>query len=346
MRRLFILLGVIALLALAGPSAARDDLQARAQQLFKTIPEEPPVVHGNQLTAAKIHLGAMLYFEPRLSESHNISCNTCHQIGLGGVDMLETSIGHHWQKGGRNAPTVFNALFNTAQFWDGRAADLQEQAGGPIANPIEMGITLQHAVETLKAIPGYRRQFAAAFPDDPDPIRTGNITSAIAAFEAELITPNAPFDQFLKGDESALSDEQKAGLALFMDRGCAGCHNGINVGGGQYAPFGVVEKPGADILPPADKGRFQVTHSASDEYVFKVPTLRNIALTPPYFHSGRSWDLRQAVAVMASAQLGTELSDDEIDRIVAFLDSLTGEQPKVSYPILPPSAVDTPRPRP
>jgi len=328
------------------PAAAQSPLMASAQALFKPIPTDAAAAAGEGVTPAMVELGKDLYFDPRLSESHNISCNTCHQIGLGGVDMLPTSIGHHWQRGGRNAPTVLNAVFNTAQFWDGRAADLSEQAVGPIQNPIEMAISPEHAVAMLDGIPGYGPLFAAAFPSDPAPVSLDNAGAAIAAFEATLLTPNAPFDQFLRGDENALSAEQKTGLQLFMDKGCAACHNGINVGGGMYAPFGVVEKPGADMLPPGDKGRFQVTSTPSDEYVFKVPTLRNIALTPPYFHSGKSWDLRQAIAVMASAQLGQELSDREVVSIEAFLLALTGEQPEVTYPILPPSTVDTPRPQP
>ncbi len=338
-------LAAMALMA-ALPAVAADALRLQAEALFEPIPLAPPPLEGNPLTEAKIELGRMLYFEPRLSEGHNISCDTCHRIGLGGVDMLETSIGHRWQRGGRNAPTVLNAVFNTAQFWDGRARDLAEQAGGPIENPIEMGITHEHAIAMLRAIPGYAEPFAAAFPDDPEPIDIDNVRYAIEAFEATLITPNSPFDQYLRGDDAALDDKQKQGLGLFVQRGCAGCHNGVNLGGDQYAPFGVVENPGAEILPPADKGRFQVTRSASDEYVFKVPTLRNIALTPPYFHSGKSWDLQQAVGVMASAQLGTELTGEEVEAITAFLIALTGEQPVVTYPILPPSVVETPRPQP
>ena len=222
---------------------------------------------------------------------------SCHIVGMGGVDVQETSIGHRWQRGPRNAPTVLNAVFNTAQFWDGRAKDLEEQAGGPLVNPIEMGTSEQHAVEQLNAIPGYVEKFQKAFPEQADPITFTNVRDAIALFEATLITPKEPFDSYLRGDASALTEEQKEGLQLFVDNGCAACHSGINVGGDQYQPFGVVELPGAEFLPPNDKGRFEVTKSVSDEYVFKVPTLRNIELTPPYFHTGRSWDLRQAVAV-------------------------------------------------
>jgi cytochrome c peroxidase len=213
-------------------------------------------------------------------------------------------------------------------------------------NPVEMASPVAHVAEQLKGIPGYRDAFAEAFPGEPDPITLANVQKAVAVFEATLITPNSPFDRFLKGNAGALSPAQKAGLTLFMEKGCSACHNGINVGGGMYAPFGVVEKPGAELLPPADEGRFIVTNTPSDEYVFKVPTLRNITLTAPYFHTGQAWDLRQAVAVMGASQLGIKLTDDEVDRITAFLDSLTGEQPKLVYPILPPSVAGTPRPEP
>ncbi len=330
--------------SLSLPGFAQSTLLGQAQALFKPIPESAPATPGVAKTPAMVALGKALYFDPQLSKSHNISCNTCHQIGLGGVDMLPTSIGHNWQKGGRNAPTVLNAVFNTAQFWDGRAADLSEQAVGPIQNTIEMAISPEHAVAQLSAIPGYQTIFSAAFPGQSQPVTLANIGASIAAFEATLLTPKAPFDRYLRGDENALTAAQKTGLKLFMDKGCASCHNGINVGGGMYAPFGVVEKPGADFLPPEDKGRFQVTSTPSDEYVFKVPTLRNIQLTPPYFHSGKSWDLKQAIAVMASSQLGQELAAEEVANIEAFLLTLTGEQPQVTYPILPPSSVNTPRP--
>ena len=336
----------VSLCLVAGPVIAQDNLMKQAQGVFKPIPTQPPTLEGNPITPPKVELGKMLYFDPRLSESHTISCNSCHLVGLGGVDVQETSLGHRWQRGPRNAPTVLNAVFNTAQFWDGRAKDLKEQAGGPLVNPIEMATTEKHTIEMLTAIPGYGGPFKQAFPNESNPISFENVKKAIAAFEATLLTPNAPFDRYLQGDANALTAEQKQGLKLFLEKGCAGCHSGINIGGEKYAPFGVVEKPGADILPPADKGRFAVTKTPSDEYVFKVPTLRNIALTPPYFHSGKAWDLRQAVAVMGSSQLGAELSNEEVDQITAFLNSLTGEQPKVVYPLLPPSTVNTPRPQP
>lgn len=346
MRSVCLTAALLVATAAGGAALAQDDLLGRAKELFEPIPTEPPALPGNPVTPEKIELGKMLYFEPRLSESHNISCNSCHQIGLGGVDGQPTSIGHQWQRGGRNSPTVLNAVFNTAQFWDGRAADLREQAGGPIVNPIEMGTTKEHAVEQLKGIPGYVEAFKRAYPGEADPITYDNITDAIAAFEATLITPNAPFDRWLKGEAEALTAEQKEGLTLFIDEGCASCHNGINIGGGMYAPFGVVQKPGWEFLPPDDKGRFQVTNTVDDEYVFKVPSLRNVALTAPYFHSGHAWDLEQAVAVMGAAQLGADLSPEDTKKITAFLHTLTGDQPQVTYPILPPSVAETPRPTP
>ena len=344
MRRLTVLL--MASFGLLGHALAADDLMKSAQALFKPIPTAPPSLPGNPGTPAKVELGKMLYFDPRLSASHAISCNSCHNVGLGGVDAEETSIGHQWQRGGRNAPTVLNAVFNTAQFWDGRAKDLEQQAGGPMVNPVEMASPKAHVGEQLAAIPGYADSFRAAFPGEAQPVSLENAQKAIAVFEATLITPNAPFDRYLKGDAAALTAQQMRGLSTFISKGCAACHSGINAGGGMYAPFGVVEKPGADLLPPDDKGRLEVTKTATDAYVFKVPTLRNIALTAPYFHTGRSWDLRQAVAVMGSSQLGVQLTPPEIDDIVAFLGSLTGEQPRITYPILPPGVAGTPQPKP
>jgi cytochrome c peroxidase len=332
--------------SLATHTFGADDLRASAATLFKPIPTAPVALYENPASPAKLQLGKMLYFDPRLSASHAISCNSCHNVGLAGADAEETSIGHRWQRGGRNAPTVFNSVFNNAQFWDGRAKDLEQQAGAPIVASVEMASPKEHVREQLAAIPGYVTAFRAAFPNEPNPVTLENAQKAIAVFEATLITPNAPFDRYLAGDQTALTAQQQRGLRAFIDKGCAACHHGINVGGSMYAPFGTVEKPGADLLPPADKGRLMVTKTASDEYVFKVPTLRNIALTAPYFHSGKSWDLRQAVAVMGTSQLGAELTPEEIDDVVAFLESLTGEPPKVEHPLLPPSIATTPRPQP
>jgi cytochrome c peroxidase len=335
---------VFALLVLVSSPVMADDLMSKAQGLFKPLPDRPPVLKNNPTTPEKVELGKMLYFEPRLSKSWLISCNTCHNVGLAGVDLQETSIGHGWYKGPRNAPTVLNAVFNIAQFWDGRAADLKEQAKGPVQASVEMSNTPNRVVSTLKSIPDYVQRFKVAFPEDADPVTFDNVARAIEAFEAKLLTPEAPFDRYLKGDRQALTDAEKQGLALYINKGCAGCHAGVNMGGQGYYPFGVVKKPGADLLPPMDKGRFAITRTATDEYVFRAPPLRNVALTPPYFHTGKVWDLKQAVVIMGSSQLGAQLTDDEAELISAFLKSLNGKQPEVNYPLLPPSTAATPLP--
>lgn len=333
-------------LVMAGGAASANELQERAKSMFEPIPQYPPVIDGNEMTEAKVELGKMLFFEPRLSASHLISCNTCHNVGMGGHDYLPVSIGHGWQKGPRNSPTVFNAVFNAAQFWDGRAADLAEQAKGPVQAGVEMSSTPQRVEDTLSSMPDYVDRFRQAFPGQEDPVTFDNMATAIEAYEATLITPDARFDQFLRGDVSALNEHEQEGLALFMDKGCTACHAGINLGGQGYFPFGLVTKPGAEILPEGDKGRFAVTETASDEYVFRASPLRNIELTAPYFHSGAVWSLEEAVAVMGTAQLGAELNDEEVTAITAFLKTLTGKVPSVVYPELPPSTSTTPHPDP
>ncbi|MFN2362552.1 MAG: cytochrome-c peroxidase [Marinobacter sp.] len=333
-------------LGLVAGVAVASELRERAQDTFEAVPQYPPVIDGNEMTESKIELGKMLFFEPRLSSSHLISCNTCHNVGMGGHDYLPTSIGHGWQKGPRNSPTVFNAVFNPAQFWDGRAADLAEQAKGPVQAGVEMSSTPERVVDTLNSMQEYVDAFEAAFPGEDDPVSFDNMASAIEAFEATLITPHAPFDTFLRGNDNALNDEEKEGLALFMDKGCASCHGGVNFGGEDYYPFGLVSSPGGEILPTGDKGRFAITNTASDEYVFRAAPLRNIELTAPYFHSGAVWSLEEAVAVMGTSQLGAELNEDEVQSIVAFLKTLTGQVPEIRYPELPPSTDTTPKPDP
>jgi cytochrome c peroxidase len=336
-------LAILSLL-LGANMAWAEDLLTRAQAAFEPVPEGPPSLEGNPSNPAKVELGRMLYFEPRLSASWLISCNTCHNMGLAGVDLQETSIGHGWQRGPRNAPTVLNAVFNAAQFWDGRAADLKEQAKGPVQAGVEMNNTPDRVVATLKSIPEYVEQFEQAFPDAKEPVTFDNMAKAIEVFEATLLTPGGRFDQYLGGDESALTDLEKRGLEAYMGKGCVACHAGVNLGGQGYYPFGVVEKPGADLLPADDKGRFMVTQSASDEYVFRAPSLRNVALTPPYFHTGKVWSLKQAVAIMGVSQLGAQLNEAEVDAIAAFLSTLTGEQPVVEHPVLPPFSEQSPLP--
>ena len=305
--------------------------------------QEPiQIIEPAKITAPKkVELGKMLFFEPRLSKSGFISCNSCHNLSLGGVDALPTSIGHNWQQGPINSPTVLNAEYGLAQFWDGRAKDLQAQAGGPIANPGEMGYTHELAVLTVNSMPAYQERFAAIYGKDA--VNIDNFTDAIAEFEKTLVTPNSPFDLYLQGDKSAISAEVKSGYQLFKDKGCTSCHNGPAVGGTMYMKMGLV-KPFHTKNPA--QGRKAVTGNEADKFVFKVPTLRNIELTYPYFHDGATWTLEEAVNTMAEIQLGQELTATETKEMVAFLKSLTGEQPQIVLPILPPSNANTPSPVP
>ncbi|QDF68500.1 cytochrome-c peroxidase [Shewanella sp. SNU WT4] len=300
------------------------------------------IIQPAKITAPeKVELGKMLYFEPRLSMSGFISCNSCHNLSLGGVDAIPTSIGDKWQQGPINSPTVLNADFMLAQFWDGRAKDLKEQAGGPIANPKEMAFTHELAIDTLASLPGYRAKFKQVYGSDK--IDIDMITDAIAEFEKTLVTPNSPFDLYLAGNKAAISDDALAGYQLFKDKGCVACHNGPAVGGTMYMKMGLI-KPFHTNNPA--EGRKGVTGKDADLHVFKVPTLRNIELTYPYFHDGSVWDLEQAVNVMADIQLGQKLNEQQTVQMVAFLKSLTGEQPQIVLPILPPSNANTPRPQP
>ena len=314
-----------------------------AKETFQPIPYQAPAIKGNPASPEKIQLGKMLFFEPRLSKSALVSCNFCHNVGMGGDDYQETATGHGWQRGPRNSPTVLNAVFNMAQFWDGRAKDLKEQAKGPVQASVEMSNTPEGAVKTLNSMPEYKALFKKAFPGEKDPVTFDNMAAAIEVFEATLITPDSRFDKLLRGDAKALNEQELKGLSLFMDKGCSDCHGGLNMGGEDYFAFGVEERPSAEIIA-GDKGRFKVTESVEDEYVFKAPSLRNIELTPPYFHSGKVWTLKDAIKVMGTAQLGSELNTGEGDAIYAFLKTTTGVQPKVEYPILPPSTDATPRP--
>ena len=344
MRSLSFALAVAVVAAAMGPAQAEDALMKRAQEIFKPIPSLVPSVKDNAVTHEKVELGRMLFFDPRMSSSEIISCNTCHNLGTGGVDAGPTSVGHGWQKGPRRAPTVYNAVFNVAQFWDGRASDLKAQAKGPVQASVEMNATPEHVVKTLESMPDYVALFKKAFPNDASPVNFDNFAKAIEAFEATLITPAAPFDQYLEGDAKALTDQQKAGLQTFIGKNCIACHYGMNVGGEDYYPFGIVEKPGVAVMPPGDKGRYNVTRGRLDEYNFRAAPLRNVALRAPYFHSGVIWSLKAAVELMGADQLGMKLTDKEADDIVAFLTSLNGQLPKIEYPILPVRSATTPEP--
>jgi len=334
----------LASFALAQDPIDDEALMSRANALFDPIPLILPQVEGNPVTREKVDLGRMLFFDPRISASQLLSCNTCHNLAMGGDDNLQVSIGHGWQAGPRNSPTVFNAVLNVAQFWDGRAGDLAEQAKGPIQAGVEMNNDPATVVTTLKSMPEYVDAFGRAFPGETDPVTFDNVAYALEAFQATLITPASRFDQYLEGNANILNEQEKRGLKAFIDTGCAACHMGVNLGGQAYYPFGVIERPGADILPPGDKGRFQVTQTATDEYVFRAVPLRNVELTAPYFHSGGVWDLEQSVAIMGVSQLGRDLSEEEIADITAFLKTLTGEIPEVVVPQLPVSTSTTPRP--
>jgi len=343
-RSWFAALGALAFLPFA---AHAGDLRQDALSALAPIDSASvaKVVKNNAITPAKVDLGRELFFDPRLSKSQLISCATCHNLSTGGADAGPTSVGHGWQKGPRRAPTVLNAVFNGAQFWDGRAEDLKAQAKGPVQAGVEMNNTPAAVEATLRSMPAYVSAFQKAFPDDPAPVSFDNMAKAIEAFEATLITPNARLDKFLKGDDAALNDEEKRGLRLFLDKGCAGCHAGPNVGGVQYFPFGVAQSPGEEIRPAADKGRSAVTKNSADDYAFRAAPLRNVALRAPYFHTGRVWTLEEAVNLMAKHQLNEALAPEETQAIVAFLGTLTGEQPKVEYPQLPPRGKDTPKPQ-
>ncbi len=305
--------------------------------------DEPiqPVKPARNIDLGLSELGKKLYFDPRLSRSGFISCNSCHNLSMGGTDNIPTSIGHNWQRGPINAPTVLNSSLNIAQFWDGRAADLKEQAGGPIANPREMAFTHELTVSVLASIPGYVREFRQVFGTDK--ITIDEVTQAIAEFEKTLVTPDSRFDQWLLGDANALGEQELAGYKLFKESGCIACHNGEAVGGNSYQKMGVVAPYKAAVDA---EGRSAVTGKDSDRFSFKVPTLRNVELSYPYFHDGAANTLGEAVDTMGRLQLGRMFSETENASIVAFLKTLTGEQPRLLLPILPPSVDSTPRPVP
>ncbi|MBN9423030.1 MAG: cytochrome C biogenesis protein CcsA [Candidatus Accumulibacter sp. 66-26] len=314
-----------------------------ASPAFAGTSNEPiqPIKAAKGQDPAMVELGKKLWFDPRLSKSGFISCNSCHNLSMGGSDNLKSSIGHNWQQGPINSPTVLNSSLSLAQFWDGRAKDLQEQAGGPIANPGEMAFTHELAVDLLQSIPGYVAEFKKVFKTDKIDIK--NVTKAIAVFEETLVTPNSRFDKWLKGDKKALTANELEGYKLFKDSGCVACHNGPAVGGNSFQKMGVVEPYKASS--PAE-GRSAVTGNDADRFNFKVPSLRNVEMTYPYFHDGAADTLPQAVDTMARIQLGKKFSAEENAKVVAFLKTLTGEQPKLTLPILPPSSDSTKRPTP
>lgn len=290
-----------------------------AQRLVQPIPDKLAT------DPAKVALGNMLYHDGRLSGDGTIQCHTCHQLKNGGVDGLDASVGIHGQKGGINAPTVYNAAFSTLQFWDGRAADLAAQAGGPPLNPIEMGSkNWQEIVAKFLEDEQFKQQFLAIYPE----ISEATITNAIAEFEKTLITPNSAFDRYLKGDKAALTANQINGYELFKQAKCDTCHTGVAMGGQSFEYMGLFDDYFAargTPLTEADQGRFAHTKDPADMHKFKVPTLRNVALTAPYMHDARTSDLKEAVRIMLQYQSGKQMSDKEVSDITEFLESLTGE---------------------
>ncbi|WP_235846711.1 cytochrome-c peroxidase [Halopseudomonas pachastrellae] len=314
-----------------------------APAMAMTPNNEPiqPILPAQITDPAKVELGKQLFFDPRLSRSGFISCNSCHNLSMGGSDNLQTSIGHNWQQGPINSPTVLNSSLNVAQFWDGRAADLKEQAAGPIANPGEMAFTHTLAVDTLRSIPQYSDAFARVY--GVEQITIDEVTDAIAEFEETLVTPFSRFDRWLLGDTQAMIEDELRGYQLFKDTGCVACHNGPAAGGNSFQKMGLVSA--YETANPAE-GVAGLTGQDADRFKFKVPTLRNVELTYPYFHDGAYWTLEEAVDVMARLQLGRQLGDEDIASITAFLKTLTGQQPSFALPILPPSNNATPRPKP
>jgi cytochrome c peroxidase len=333
--------------AFALTAALASSLQAKTQVDRSRLGMFQPIAKvsenaANPLNDAKIDLGRMLYYDKRLSLDHTVSCNTCHALDSFGDDGAPVSTGIAGQKGGRSAPTVYNAAIHIAQFWDGRAPDVEAQAVGPITNPIEMGMpSEEYTVEVLRSIPGYLDQFKKAFPEEKQSLTYKNIGRAIGAFERKLLTPSR-FDKFLEGDDSALTDTEKQGLNLFIEKGCATCHNGMGVGGHLYQKLGLV-KP----WPTKDKGRGELKGFEAMTGFFKVPSLRNITETAPYLHDGSVKTLPQMVKKMAEYQQGFILTDQETDLIVSFLGSLKGEVDAcyIAEPKLPSSSSATPKPK-
>ncbi len=334
---MLVLLSVTYLLSAPG----KVQVNAEALQLFAPL---PAVMSSpdNPVTDAKVTLGRILYYDPRLSANQKISCNTCHPLDAYGADSKSVSTGFKNQQGKRNAPTVYNAAGHFVQFWDGRAPTVEEQAKGPITNPVEMAMPSNAAtVEVIKSMPEYVAFFRTAFPQDQDPVTYNNMALAVGAFERRLVTPSA-WDAFLQGDQSALTDAQKSGFNTFAATGCQWCHAGPYVGGAAYQKLGVA-KPWPN---QSDQGVYQVTKDDVDKMVFKVPSLRNIKKTGPYFHDGSVATLDQAIRNMAIHQRGVTLTNAQVKSIEAWMDSLTGQIPAsyIKVPELPKSTSQTPQP--
>jgi len=330
-----VLSSLIASIALASPlinqakEAGLVAIPSDASKLRSLVDDK-----RNPMTSAKIELGKKLFFEPRISKSGWISCNSCHNLGSGGVDGVSAAIGHKWTANPHhlNSPTVYNAVFADAQFWDGRDPDLEKQAQGPILAPPEMAATKEHVVKVINSMPAYVAEFKKAYGKDVK-VDYETITKTIGNFERTLVTPS-PYDEFLHGDEKAMSQSQKDGLKTFIDKGCATCHTGIALGGSMQA-FGITGK-----YKYADVGDFKGDKNG----LVKVPTLRNITQTRPYFHNGAIWTMKEAIQEMGRIQLGMKITDKEAASIESFFTALEGKKPEVKFPMLPASTPSTPLP--
>ena len=322
---------------------------SQAQSPWQPLPDQAPEPPDNPTTAAKVELGKMLYFDPRLSSTGTVSCFSCHNVMEGGDDHMTTSAGVHGLKGGRNAPTVWNAAFHSVQFWDGRAPSLEEQSKGPPVNPIEMGMRdLDAVIDRIRHIPGYRPYFEQAFGPG-DVVTMDNAAKAIAVYERTLITPGSAYDRYARGDKTALTPQQVRGMETFADVGCTSCHQGpafngpsLPAGTGFFMKFPTYpESPYVAKYKLADDpGRFSATKDEADRGMWRVPTLLNLTYTAPYMHTGTVKTLPEAVRVMASTQLNRTLDDAQVGDVVAFLESLTGKFPQQTMPRLPPTPGD------
>jgi cytochrome c peroxidase len=323
-------------------SIASDALIEKAKNAgLKPIPDNRAELYQlinnpkNPITEKKVALGKMLYFDPRLSKSGLISCNSCHNLATGGVDGVDVATGHKWRANPHhlNSPTVYNAVFMQKQFWDGRSPDLEDQAQGPIQAAPEMAATKEHVEKVINSIPAYVEAFKDAYNDPNFKPTFKDVADVIAVFERTLVTPSR-YDDFLNGNDKALTAEEKEGLKVFIDKGCASCHNGVGLGG-TMRPF-----PAVGTYKYANIGDFKGDKNG----LVKTPTLRNILQTRPYFHNGAVWDIKEAIKIMGETQLGVKISDEEAEKIKTFFGALTGKKPEIRYPELPASTNDTPKP--
>lgn len=321
-RKSFAFLTIFTLMGIAGTYAHAEHAPWRAGP-FAPLPDLPDV------DPQKVRLGEVLFHDPRLSTDDTVSCATCHDLNHGGADGRETALGIDDQEGPINTPTVFNSAYNFSQFWDGRADNLEQQAAGPVHNPVEMGSNWTEVTAKLSADPKIKAAFRDLYPDG---ITADNIVDAIATFERTLVTVDSPFDRFLLGDQTAIDAEAKRGYELFQSYGCSSCHQGLNVGGNMYQTMGAMGDYFGDRGDEneTDQGRFHVTGREMDRHVFKVPSLRMVVHTAPYFHDGAANTLEEAVELMAKYQLGRDIPPEDLKPIVAFLHTLAGEYKRFS----------------